>query len=54
MRKKEITIKVIERDYNLLQKYGFMFEKNISQYIHEIAEQMRQAIEEERNSKNYD
>lgn len=46
-----IQLNLNERDYKLLAKYGFMFEKNINDYLHDIAEEMRTAKQEQKNAK---
>lgn len=46
-----IQLNLNERDYKLLAKYGFMFEKNINDYLHDIAEEMRTAKAENRKAK---
>lgn len=38
---KTITININDKDYNKLNKYGFDFEKNITEYLHDVAEQIR-------------
>lgn len=44
-----LQINVNERDYKLLSKYGFLFEKNINDFLHDIAEQMRNAKQTKSN-----
>ena len=41
-----LQVNVCERDYKKLAKYGFHFEKNIDNYLHDIAEQIRRCEKE--------
>ena len=47
MKKFYIQIAVNKSDYDLLTKYGFLFEKNINIYLKDIADQIRQAEQEQ-------
>ena len=51
MKKKELSISINQSDFNKLNKYGFDFERNINEYVHEIAEQLRQQEKAQRRSK---
>lgn len=46
-----LQINVNESDYKKLTKYGFMLEKNINDFLHDIAEQIRDAEREKRKPK---
>lgn len=39
-----LTVEVNRIDYELLESYGFDFDKNINSYLHGIASEMRQSI----------
>lgn len=41
-----LQININESDYKKLTKYGFMLEKNINDFLHDIAEQIRNAERE--------
>lgn len=43
---KEFKVKISKKDFELLDKYGFYFEKNIEVYLHNIANEMRKCIAE--------
>lgn len=46
-----LQINVNESDYKKLTKYDFMLEKNINDFLHDIAEQIRDAEREKRKPK---
>ena len=46
-----LQINVNESDYKKLAKYGFMFEKNINDCLHEIAQELRQAEQNKKEQK---
>ena len=46
-----LQVNVNKSDYDLLAKYGFYFEKNIQEYLHDIAEQMRDEIAKQKAEK---
>lgn len=39
-----LTVEVNRIDYELLESYGFDFDKNINSYLHGVASEMRQSI----------
>lgn len=39
-----LTVEVNRIDYELLESYGFDFDKNINSYLHDVASEMRQSI----------
>lgn len=41
--KKTFEIEICKKDFEILNKYGFFFEKNIQEYIKDIANQVREA-----------
>lgn len=41
--KKTFEIEISKKDFEILNKYGFFFEKNIQEYIKDIANQVREA-----------
>jgi len=43
-----IQININKADYKLLTKYGFMIEKNINEFLSDIANQIRQAEAEQK------
>ena len=42
MKKTTLSIDINQSDFSKLNKYGFDFERNISEYLHSIAEEIRQ------------
>lgn len=40
-----LTVEVNRIDYELLESYGFDFDKNINSYLHGVASEMRKSIE---------
>ena len=44
--KKTLEINISKKDFALLEKYGFYFEKNIEEYLKDIANEVRQAEKE--------
>ena len=46
-----LQININESDYKKLTKYGFMLEKNINDFLHDIAEQIRNTKREKRKPK---
>ena len=38
-----INVSITQKDYNKLVRYGFVFDRNISDYLHGIAEEIREA-----------
>lgn len=40
--KKSIEIEITKKDMQTLDKYGFYYEMNIKEYLHSIAEEIRE------------
>lgn len=46
-----INVNITQKDYNKLVRYGFVFDRNISDYLHGIAEEIKQAEKAEKAAK---
>jgi len=42
----EIKLDILSEDFEILDKWGFCFDLNIRAYLHDIAEQLREAEKE--------
>lgn len=46
--KKDFNVNISKKDFDLLNKYGFYFEKNIEEYLKSVADEMRKCIDQKK------